>query len=217
MNKQHIIFAGLALVAVAIAFPRGGGDDGGPLGTFSSYDREESTAEREIKTYSTPNPWSSDAVLARHRAERRIVRGAGGPTEMDRRLAESGGSSSMGGRIALAREGDGHFYASPYVDGQPIRMMVDTGASMIALTGRDAMAIGVDWNPAEVRPIARGASGDVYGVPVMLDNVTLGGLSASNVRAVVIPEGLDVTLLGQSFLSQVGKVEISGDQMVLSD
>ena len=209
MVKNYLILAAIPVACIAAAFAfRTAGDDGA-LGTFSSADN----APQPQQTYSSPNPWSKDDVLARHDAGRRIAARGSGPTEMDRALAETGG---MGGQIALMREGDGHFYASPEIDGRRIRTMVDTGASMIALTGSDAMAIGVDWDPSEVRPIARGASGDVYGVPVVLGNVTLGGLSASNVRAVVIPEGLDVTLLGQSFLSQVGKVEIAGDEMVLS-
>ena len=41
----------------------------------------------------------------------------------------------------LDRASDGHFYAEAYVSGTPVRMMVDTGASVIALTGSDANAV----------------------------------------------------------------------------
>ena len=59
------------------------------------------------------------------------------------------------------------------------------------------------------------ASGTVYGVPVTLAKVRLGGFETSGVRAVVVPEGLEVSLLGQSFLSQIDKVEIQQDNMIL--
>lgn len=210
MKNHHVALAGSALVAilVAVAMPRGNETE--PLDAVG-------TGDADARTYSNPNPWSSDEVLAQNPVGNRSASDAASNRSASG-FSERGSKQSMsGGRVALMRERDGHFYASPDIDGRSVRMMVDTGASIIALTGHDAEAIGVTWDPAAVRPIARGASGDVYGVPVTLANVTLGNLSASNVQAVIVPEGLDVTLLGQSFLTQVGKVEISGDRMVLSD
>lgn len=129
--------------------------------------------------------------------------------------AEQTESDWYAGDHSLTREFDGHFYADAHVDGASVRMMVDTGASVIALTGEDAMAIGLDWSDEEVRNIGSGASGAVYGVPTMLDQVEIGGLAQQNVRAVIIPEGLDISLLGQSYLSKINNVRIEDDQMVL--
>ena len=94
--------------------------------------------------------------------------------------------------------------------------MVGTGASVIALTGRDAMAAGLYWDDSEITHIGSGASGAVYGVPVRLAEVEIGGMVRRNVDAVIIPEGLGISLLGQSYLRQVGAVEIAGNQMVFS-
>jgi aspartyl protease family protein len=124
-------------------------------------------------------------------------------------------SDWFAGGHTLTREGDGHFYASANIDGASVHMMVDTGASVIALTGDDASAIGLEWDEDEVRHIGSGASGAVYGVPVTLDSVEIGGLARHNVRAVILPEGLEVSLLGQSYLSQIGNVAIEDDAMVL--
>jgi aspartyl protease family protein len=115
----------------------------------------------------------------------------------------------------LSRSSDGHFYADVSVDSSELRMLVDTGASVVALTGEDAAALGFEWHEDELFPIARGASGDVIGKRVMLDRVRLGELEAENVEAVIVPHGLDISLLGQSFLGQVGKVEIADGQMTL--
>ncbi len=120
------------------------------------------------------------------------------------------------GDHTLQRERDGHFYADAFVSGTPIRMMVDTGASVIALTASDAMAAGLHWDSSEVRHIGSGASGAVYGVPRRLSEVEVGGMTRRNVDAVIIPEGLEISLLGQSYLSQIGSVEISGGQMVMA-
>ena len=122
-----------------------------------------------------------------------------------------------GGEMILGREPDGHFYAGVRIDTSDVRMLVDTGASMIALTGADADSLGIYWDETAVRPVARGASGTVYGVPVTLESVQLGDIEARQVDAVVVPEGLEISLLGQSFLSHIETVNISGDTLTLSD
>ncbi len=125
------------------------------------------------------------------------------------------GSGWYAGDHTLDRQADGHFYASAIVDGAAVRMMVDTGASVIALTAADASAAGLDWDEADSRVIGQGASGPVRGVTAQLDEVEIGGIVHRNVDAVIIPEGLGISLLGQSWLSQVKNVEISGDRMTM--
>jgi aspartyl protease family protein len=121
-----------------------------------------------------------------------------------------------GGDHTLTRRGDGHFYAPTQVNGMAVNMLVDTGASVIALTGADALAAGVHWDESAIQPVARGASGDVFGVPVRLREVAIGGMTQRNVQAIIVPQGLDVSLLGQSYLSRLRTVEINGDTMQLS-
>jgi aspartyl protease family protein len=115
--------------------------------------------------------------------------------------------------ITLSRQRDGHFYANAAVNEGEVRFLVDTGASAIALTGADADALGIEWDESELQLVGRGVSGDVYGKPVILKSVQVGDIAAYDVAAAIIPSGLDVSLLGQSFLSKVGNVNIQGDQM----
>lgn len=122
-----------------------------------------------------------------------------------------------GGEMTLDREPDGHFYAGVRIDTSDVRMLVDTGASMIALTGEDARDAGLYWDPNDLQPVARGASGVVMGVPVRLPEVAVGDFVARDVEAVIVPEGLGISLLGQSFLSHIETVNISGDTLTLSD
>lgn len=122
-----------------------------------------------------------------------------------------------GGEMVLDREGDGHFYAGVRIESRDVRMLVDTGASMIALTGDDARDAGLYWDPNGLVPVARGASGVVMGVPIRLAEVAVGDFVARDVEAVIVPEGLGISLLGQSFLSHIETVNISGDTLTLSD
>lgn len=117
-------------------------------------------------------------------------------------------------KITLQREADGHFYANVDVNYGKVRFLVDTGATMVALTGDDARELGFSWNEDELQPVARGASGEVRGKQVMIEKMQIGNFQANNVRAAIIPEGLDVSLLGQTFLARVGSVNIKDDRMV---
>ena len=121
---------------------------------------------------------------------------------------------SAGSGLTLHREWDGHFYADAQINGASIRMLVDTGASGIALSRDDARKAGIGISIGMPNVVAQGAGGDVRGEVVTIDRVSLGGESAEGVRAVVL-DGGEKSLLGQSFLSQFDSVEIRGDTMVL--
>lgn len=119
------------------------------------------------------------------------------------------------GATELRRADDGHFYAPVTVGAQPITMLVDTGASVVALTGEDARLAGVTWSDSDLQVVAQGASGPVRGVTVRLPRLQLGQTEAREVDAVIVPEGLPVSLLGQSFLSHIEPMRIEKDRMLL--
>lgn len=113
----------------------------------------------------------------------------------------------------LTRERNGHFYATAEVNGQPVRFVVDTGASIVALTEDDARRIGVAFDPTKYEVVAEGAGGPVRGQRVRLNEVRLDGKSGYDLGAVVL-EGATVSLLGQNYLRTVS-VAMDGERMVL--
>ncbi|HYJ29090.1 MAG TPA: TIGR02281 family clan AA aspartic protease [Allosphingosinicella sp.] len=116
--------------------------------------------------------------------------------------------------VRLRREGNGHFYVHAEVNGQLARFVVDTGASMVALTVEDAKRLGVRFDEADFQIVGSGASGAVRGQMVTLDRVVVEGREVRGVSGAVL-EGLPISLLGQSFLTRIGTVEMSGDNMIL--
>ena len=112
----------------------------------------------------------------------------------------------------LVRSPDGHFYADAQVNGAHVRFMIDTGATIVALTREDAQRAGIQFGSD--RALVRGVGGPVEVIPVTIDRIAIGSLEASQVEAAVADD-LGVSLLGQSFLARVGRVEIEGDRMVL--
>jgi aspartyl protease family protein len=114
----------------------------------------------------------------------------------------------------ITRDDNGHFFAHAEVNGEPVRFIVDTGADMVALTVEDARRAGVQFSPAQFQPIGKSASGVALGQSVMLDSIVLDGKRVTGVKAAVV-DGLEVSLLGQSYLSKLQSVEMHGDSMTL--
>ena len=112
----------------------------------------------------------------------------------------------------LQRAADGHFYLDAQVNGAEVHFLIDTGASVVALTREDAQRAGIAL-PSE-RAVAQGAGGAVEIIPVTIDRIASGPLEARSVPGAVAPD-LGISLLGQSFLSRVGTVQIEGDRMIL--
>lgn len=116
--------------------------------------------------------------------------------------------------VVLDRQSDGHFYADVKVNNMPVHMIVDTGASGIALSREDARKAGLAVSAGMFEVVGQGASGDVRGETAMLDSVALGQEVVTKVPAIVLDSGSQ-SLLGQSFLQQFESVEIKGDKMIL--
>ncbi len=120
-----------------------------------------------------------------------------------------------GARIDLPRGPDGHFHLVLGVEGVPVRFMVDTGASTVVLSDRDADRLGIDRNRLAWTGTARTANGTIRTARVLLRGVTLAGIPLGDVPASVGDGPLETSLLGLDFLSRFAKVEIAGNRMTL--
>lgn len=149
-----------------------------------------------------------------------MPRGGGGsfsatPDTPRAAVVERADDSAAGGAVVLERAADSHFYADAEVNGEDVRFLVDSGASDVVLTLDDAETAGIDTRDDAFVGRAATANGETRFMPVRIERLRIGKLEARGVRAAVIEEGLGVSLLGQSFLERVGKVEIEGDEMRL--
>jgi aspartyl protease family protein len=109
----------------------------------------------------------------------------------------------------------GHFSLTATVNGAPIRVVVDTGASLVALTIDDARAAGIGRSELVFNQLTETANGRVHFAPVMLREVRIEHLSIENVPAAVI-ENLDQSLLGMSFLKRLKSFEMSEGALTIS-
>jgi len=120
-----------------------------------------------------------------------------------------------GSSTSINKAPDGHFWAEARVNIGSVRFLVDTGASVVALTPLDAQKAGINLRTLNyITPIDT-AAGRIMAAPVKLDIVAVGNVTVRNVRAVVIREGLPQSLLGMSYLGELQKVEVSKNMMIL--
>jgi aspartyl protease family protein len=115
---------------------------------------------------------------------------------------EGGSAGSERQSVTLASDTAGHFFTEGAINGTPVRFVVDTGATVIALPGRDAVRLGIDYRKG-TRGTANTANGTATVYQVTFDRVKLGDIELTSVEGVVIEEGLSIALLGMSFLNRV--------------
>lgn len=118
--------------------------------------------------------------------------------------------------IAVPRSNDGHYHLTLDVNGTAIDFVIDTGASQVVLSQRDAARIGIDANSLNYSGAASTANGVVRTAPVVLDQVTLGDITDRDVPAVVNGGDMDNSLLGMTYLGLYNRVEISNGELVLN-
>ncbi|MFZ7090404.1 retropepsin-like aspartic protease family protein [Primorskyibacter sp. 2E233] len=119
------------------------------------------------------------------------------------------------GRIELPLAPDGHYYVTLDLNGEPTRFVVDTGASAVVLTQRDAERAGIDAGTLAFYSQAMTANGAVKTAPVTLDRVALGPFVDRNMPAFVNAGEMDTSLLGMTYLQRFHRIEISGGRLVL--
>jgi aspartyl protease family protein len=118
--------------------------------------------------------------------------------------------------VIVPRDARGHFEVDARIEGRKLSFMVDTGASVIALTASDAGRLGIRPAQRDFVTEVKTANGTVRAAPVRLDKVEVGDLVVRDVSALVMPnEALSDNLLGLSFLSRLRRFEYSAGKLVL--
>lgn len=120
--------------------------------------------------------------------------------------------------VVLHKVLNGHFETPVTINGATVQMLVDTGASRVALSYEDAETLGL--NPASLAFTQRvsTANGEARAAPVTLAEVAIGPIVRNNIQAMVTEEGkLDQSLLGMSFLSTLDLLQMQTDELRLRD
>jgi len=120
--------------------------------------------------------------------------------------------------VVIRRTQGGHFAVNAHIDGEPVGMLIDTGASQVTLTYEDAKRIGLKPETLKFSMPVTTANGTAQAAPITIPELSIGPIVRKNVSAAVAQEGrLDTSLLGMNFLSSLSAVQIQPNEMRLMD
>ena len=117
------------------------------------------------------------------------------------RLSGTQNAPSAAREIVMSAGLGGHFTSAGAINGKPVQFMVDTGATMVALSQGEAERIGLDFRNGQ-RAMTQTANGAIPVHLVTLSALRVGEVEVNNVQAVVLPAQMPYVLLGNSFLSR---------------
>lgn len=118
--------------------------------------------------------------------------------------------------VKIKRSWSNHFIVRASITGQPVEMIVDTGASTVVLKHEDAKSLGLNMKALRYTVPVQTANGSSTAARIRLGDIFVGDVGLGNVEALVARQGsLHQSLLGMSFLSRLRSYEFSGDFLEL--
>jgi aspartyl protease family protein len=121
-------------------------------------------------------------------------------------------------QVEIPAERDGHFYVDATINLRPVRLMVDTGATVVALRASDAAAAGIRVRDADFVNPVQTANGTTNAAEALLESISVSDIELRNVRALVVPDDrLAVSLLGGSFLNGLRRFEVADETLIFEN
>jgi len=131
-------------------------------------------------------------------------------------LSPSDARVGPSGEVVVRQRYGGEFIVPARVNGRPVEMVFDTGASSVVLTAEDAAAAGLTFGPEDFAVGVTTANGQTTAAPARLDRMAVGNIVVRGVRALVArPGAMRQSLLGMSFLERLKSFGVEGGRLVL--
>jgi aspartyl protease family protein len=110
---------------------------------------------------------------------------------------------------------DGHFWVLASINGVPRRMLIDSGATVTALSQSTAHAAKIDVGSSFAPIVLRTANGAAPAQIGRVDEIRVGNIVARNLRIVTAPGLGELDVLGMNFLSKLQSWRVEGQTLVL--
>ena len=120
-----------------------------------------------------------------------------------------------GGETHIRLAPDGHFWLEATVNGEPQRFMVDTGATLTAVSPGTAYAAALEPQPMRQPVMLRTANGTIRADLVTIEELRFGNIVAYDLDAVVAPGIGDTNVIGMNLLSRLASWRVEGNTLIL--
>lgn len=202
----------IAVLALLCAAPAAASDVS-LIGTFESKAAILSIDAGAPKTVRVGQVFGGVSVVSVEK-DRAIIEIDGKRRTLTRGQTYSSSAAASGTQsVTLSAGAGGHFTADGQINGGAIRFIVDTGATAVSIPASEANRLRIDYRKGR-RGTTQTAGGPTEAYLVTLDSVRVGGIELHNVEAIVIERGLDVSLLGNTFLNRM-EMRREGQTMTL--
>ena len=118
-------------------------------------------------------------------------------------------------RLSIPKAADGQYWLETRVNATNVKFLIDTGASVVSLTPKDAQRLGLNLESLKYDHKVQTAHGVTEAAEVKIDTIDIGGVALHDVRAMVIREGLEQSLLGMSALERLRRFDATPSSLVL--
>ena len=120
-----------------------------------------------------------------------------------------------GGETRVRRAPDGHYWLRAEIDGHPANFLVDTGATLTAISTETAAAAGIEPRESGLPVRMQTANGTVAADITTIAELRFGNVVARGLDAVIAPGLGPTNVIGMNFLSRLASVRMEGDTMIL--
>lgn len=117
--------------------------------------------------------------------------------------------------VRIAMSPDGHFWARVSINGVQRRMLIDSGATISAISEKTAAEADVDKGAGLMPVILQTANGAVRAETGSIDRLTVGTIEARNLKTVISPALGPIDILGMNFLSQLASWRVEGRTLIM--
>ena len=121
-----------------------------------------------------------------------------------------------GSSLTLRKSADGHFWVMADINGRPVRFLVDSGATVTAMSARAARDAGVEPGGLGIKTVIETANGIVEAERATIRVLQVGSLRVRDHDVVISAALGDINLLGMNFLSELESWRVEGDSMILT-
>jgi aspartyl protease family protein len=125
------------------------------------------------------------------------------------------GQQVVGKEVRIPLSSSGHFVATVSINGYKRGMMIDTGATVTALSADTADAAGLEPDPVPIPVVLQTANGAVRAETATVPELRLGSIVARDLKVVVSPSFGDLDVLGMNFLSKLASWRVENNTLIL--